>query len=70
MSDYAILPAKTMTDADNADDLVLHENTPVQAEYLLQSLEQAAEGIGSTLNANKTKYICVKQKGTISNWSA
>ena len=31
-----------MTDADNADDLALHTNTPAQAKFLLYSLEQAA----------------------------
>ena len=32
-------PAKTITDADNADDLALLANTPNQAETLLHSLE-------------------------------
>ena len=39
-------PAKTITDADYADDLALLVNTPNQAEALLHSLERAAAGIG------------------------
>ena len=38
--------AKTITDADYADDLALLANTPNQAEKLLHSLERAAAGIG------------------------
>ena len=34
--------AKTITDADFADDIELLVNTPTQAESLLHSLEQAA----------------------------
>ena len=44
--------AKTITDADYADDLVLLANTPNQAETLLHSLERAAAGIGLHVNAN------------------
>ena len=46
-------PAKTITDADYADDLALLANTPNQAETLLHSLERAAAGIGLHVNANK-----------------
>ena len=35
-------PAKTITDADNADDLALLANTPIQVESLLHSLEHIA----------------------------
>ena len=35
-------PAKTITDADSADDIAILANTPNQAETLLHSLEQAA----------------------------
>ena len=38
-------PAKTITDADYVDDIVLMANTPNQAETLLHSLERAAAGI-------------------------
>ena len=51
-------PAKTITDADYADDLALLANTPNQAETLLHSLERAAAGIGLHVNANKTEYMC------------
>ena len=47
-------PAKTITDADYADDLALLANTPNQAETLLHSLERAAAGIGLHVNAHKT----------------
>ena len=53
-------PTKTIT--DYTDDLVLFTNTPTQVEYQLQ----AAGGIGFYVNANKTEYICFKQKGAIS----
>ena len=39
-------PAKTITDADYADDIEILANTPNQAETLLHSLERAAAGIG------------------------
>ena len=50
-------PAKTITDADYADDLSLLANTPNQAETLLHSLERAAAGIGLHVNAHKTEYM-------------
>ena len=51
-------PAKTITDADYADDLALLANTPNQAETLLHSLERAAADIGLHVNAHKTEYMC------------
>ena len=59
-------PAKTITDADYADDIALLANTPNQAETLLHSLERAAAGIGLHVNAHKTEYICYNQTGDIS----
>ena len=47
-------PAKTITDADYADDIAILANTPNQAETLLHSLERAAAGIGIHVNAHKT----------------
>ncbi len=47
-------PAKTITDADYADDLAL-----------LHSLERAAAGIGLHVNAHKTEYMCYNQTGNI-----
>ena len=51
-------PAKTITDADFADDKALQANAPAQAEILLHSLERAAAGIGLYVNADKTEYMC------------
>ena len=58
-------PAKTITDADYADDLAIRANTPNQAETLLHSLERAAAGIGLHVNAHKTEYMCYNQTGNI-----
>ena len=59
-------PAKTITDADYADDIALLANAPAQAETLLHSLERAATGIGLHINAYKTEYMCFHQTGDIS----
>ena len=59
-------PAKTITDADYADDIAILANTPNQAETLLNSLERAAAGIGLHVNAQKTEYMCYHQTGDIS----
>ena len=48
--------AKTITDADFADDIVLLANASAQAETLLHCLERAAAGIGFHVNAHKTEY--------------
>ena len=58
-------PAKTITDADYADDKAILANTPNQAETLLHSLERAAAGIGLHVNAHKTEYMCYNQTGDI-----
>ena len=58
-------PAKTIPDADYADDLALLANTPNQAETLLHSLERAAAGISLHVNAHKTEYMCYNQTGNI-----
>ena len=58
--------AKTITDADYADDIAILANTPNQAETLLHSLERATAGIGFHVNAHKTEYICYNQTGDIS----
>ena len=59
-------PAKTITDADYADDIALQANAPNQAETLLHSLERATAGIGLHVNAHKTEYMCFNQAGDIS----
>ena len=58
-------PAKTITDADYADSLLL-VNIRTQAESLLHSLDQAASRIGFNANANKTEYMRFNQKEDIS----
>ena len=58
-------PAKTITDADYADDITLLANAPTQGETLLYSLEWAAAGIGPHVNAHKTEYMCFNQTGNI-----
>ena len=63
-------PAKTITDADNADDLALLANKPNQAETLLHSLERAAAGIGLHVNAHKTEYMCYNQTSNITTLDA
>ena len=59
-------PAKTITDANYADDITILANTPNQAETLLHSLERATAGIGLHVNAHKTEYMCVNQTGDFS----
>ena len=58
--------AKTITDADYADDIAILANTPNQAETILNSLERAAAGIGLHVNAHKTEYMSFNQTGDIS----
>ena len=59
-------PAKTITDADYADNIALLANTPKQIETLLHSLERAAADIGLLVNAHKTEYMCYNHTGDIS----
>ena len=59
-------PAKTITDADYANDIAILANTPNQAKTLLHSSERAATGIGLPVNAHKTEYMCYNQTGDIS----
>ena len=58
-------PAKTITDADYADDIAILANTPDQDETLMHSLERATAGIGLHVNAHKTEYMCYNQTGGI-----
>ena len=44
-------PAKTITDADYADNIALLANASTQTETLLHSLERAAASIGLHVNA-------------------
>ncbi len=59
-------PAKTITDADYADEIAILANTLAQAKTLLHSLERASAGIGLHVNARKTEYMCFNQAGDIS----
>ena len=59
-------PAKTITDADYADDIAILVNTPNQAETQLHSLEWTAADISLRVNAHKTEYMCYNQTGDIS----
>ena len=59
-------PAKTITAANNDDDIAILANTPNQAETLLHSLERAAASIGLHGNVHKTEYMCFNQTGDIS----
>ena len=59
-------PAKTITDANYADDRALLANAPAQAETLLHSLERGVASIGLHVNAHKTEYMCFNQTGDIS----
>ena len=59
-------PAKTITNADNADDIALLANAPAQAETLLHSLERTAAGIGLHVNVHRTEYMRFNQTGDIS----
>ena len=59
-------PAKTITDADYANDIALLANAPTQAKTQLHSLERAAAGIGLHVNAHETDYMCFNQTGDIS----
>ena len=59
-------PAKTITDANYADDIAILAKTPNQAETLLHSLERAAAGIGLYVNAHKTEYMSYNQTGDFS----
>ena len=59
-------PAKTITDTNNTNDIVLLANAPTQAKTLPHSLEQAAAGISLNVNAHKTEYVCLNQTGNIS----
>ena len=61
-------PAKTITNANYADDIVILANTPNQAKTLLHSLERAAADIGLHVSAHKTEYMCFNQAGDISTW--
>ena len=53
-----------MTDTDYKDDLALLANSVAKAEYLLHSLEWAAEIISQNVNRKRTEFIDFKQRET------
>ena len=57
---------ETITDADDMYDLLRLANTPIQAEFLLHTLEPTARGICLLINLDKTEFIYFIQDGTIS----
>ena len=59
-------PAKTITDAYNADYIALLANATAQADTLLHSVERAAAGNGLHVNAYEPEYICFNQTDDIS----
>ena len=59
-------PAKTITDTDYVDDLVLQANAPALAKTQLYCLGQAIAGIGLHVNAHQMEYMCFNQRGDIS----
>ena len=50
-------PAQYLTDTDFADDITLISEYLVNAQSLLQSLEQASNCVGLYLNKKNTEYI-------------
>ena len=54
------------TDANIIDDLALLTNAYAQAESQLHNLKQAAWDMDLLMKANKTDYMCFKQKWAIS----
>ena len=50
-------PAEYLTDTDFADDIALISESLVNAQSLLQSLEQASNCVGLYLNETKTEYV-------------
>ena len=48
--------AQTITDADDANNIVLLANIPSQPKSSLHSMEQAAGDIGPHVNADKIQY--------------
>ena len=53
-------------DTDYADYITFLANAATQAETLWHSLERVSGGIGHHVNADKTEYMCVNQRGDFS----
>ena len=50
-------PAEYLTDTDFADDISLMSNSLLNAQCLLQFLEQASNSVGLYLNESKTEFV-------------
>ena len=57
---------ETIIDVDYADDIALLANASARAKSFLNSLRQAAGGIGLHMTADKTEYMCFSKRGDIS----
>ena len=55
-----------MIDADYTNGHDIPAYPPALVESELDSLEKTTGGIGLYVNANKTEFMCLKQKGAIS----
>ena len=65
--DFYRLETRTEVDyTDFAKDLTLLAYISAHSEFLLHSLQQAAEGTGIYVNADKTEFMCFKQEGATS----
>ena len=62
----SLSPTVTISGIDYADDQTLLVNIPAQAKCLLCVIEQAARGIGLSVNPDKTLFMRFKQDGPIS----
>ena len=60
---------RNYAETDEIEDPPLLANAPAQTESLLHSLEQSVGSIGRYVKADRTKYMCFKQKGKISTVS-
>ena len=56
-----LYPLEILTDTDNAENLVLLANVPVQAKCLVHSLEWEARGFGCYIKSYVTEFVCLKQ---------
>ena len=57
-------PAKTITDADYADNIAILANAPAQAETQLHNPERGTAVIGLHVNAHKTEYVALIKQAT------
>ena len=55
--------AQTIVDAHYADDIALLADVPAQAKTLVHSLERVAASISLHVNAHKTEYMCLNERG-------